>query len=102
VHGRIVFTRMIIDAMPAGASLKLTCNGSGCITRPYSATISKPVQRLDLTKRLKGARLRKGAKVELTLSRPGYVATIVRWTIGRPPKAAILCLPPDAKLPRAC
>lgn len=102
VKGRIVFTRMIIDAMPAGSSLKLTCRGSGCTKRPYTATMAKPIRRLDLTKRLKNARLRKGDKVELTLSRPGYVTTIVRWTIGPPPRAAILCLPPDAMLPRAC
>jgi hypothetical protein len=102
VHGRIVFTHMVIDAMPAGSSLKIACSGKGCMKRGYSATIAKPVKRLDVTKRLKGARLGKGATIELTLSRPGYVTTIVRWTIGPPPKVTTLCLPPGAKKPTAC
>jgi streptogramin lyase len=101
-HGRIAFTRLTIDAMPAGSRLELRCAGPGCALKGYSATIAKPVQRVDVTKRLRGAKLRKGARVELTLSRPGYITTIVRWTVGPPVRVAILCQPPGAKKPSAC
>jgi streptogramin lyase len=102
VRGRIVFTRMLIDAMPAGSSLTLDCTGTGCKAKAYTATLAKPVRKLDVTRRLKGARLGKGAVVQLTLSRKGYITTIVRWTIGPPPRITILCQPPGARKPGAC
>ena len=101
-RGRVAVTRLVIDAMPADSHLQLTCTGAGCPRNSYSVTITKPVQRLDITKRLRGAKLRKGARVELTLSRPGYVGTVVRWTIGPPTRVAILCLAPGAKKPATC
>jgi streptogramin lyase len=101
-HGRVAVTRLAIDAMPAGSHLQLRCTGPGCALKSYSVDIAKPVQRLDITKRLRGAKLRKGARIELTLSRPGSIATVVRWTVGPPVRVAILCLPPGAKKPAAC
>ena len=101
-HGRVAVTRLAIDAMPAGSQLELRCSGPGCALKSYSVTIAKPVQRLDITKRLRGAKLRKDARIELTLSRPGSIATVVRWTVGPPARVAILCLPPGAKKPAAC
>ncbi|MET0603146.1 MAG: MopE-related protein [Baekduia sp.] len=101
-HGRVAVTRLVIDAMPADSHLQLSCTGPGCALKSYSVTIAKSVQRLDITKRLRGAKLRKGARVELTLSRPGSIATVVRWTVGPPTRVAILCLPPGAKKPAAC
>jgi streptogramin lyase len=102
VHGRIVFTRLTIDEMPAGSSLKLTCTGPGCDARAYSATVSKSTRHLDVSARLKKAKLRKGATIELQLSRPGYITTVVRWTIGPPPRVTILCVPPGATKAKAC
>lgn len=102
VHGRIVFTRLTVDALPAGAAVKLTCAGTGCPKQGYTATIASPTKRLDVAKRLKDAKLHKGARVELTLSRPGYITTIVRWTIGKAPVATTLCRPPGAKKAKAC
>jgi streptogramin lyase len=102
VHGRIVFTRLTIDSMPAGSALKLTCRGKGCGPKSYAATIAKPVQQLDISPRLKHARLGKGATVELTLSRPGYITTIVRWAIGKSPRVSVLCQAPGARKPSAC
>jgi streptogramin lyase len=101
-HGRIVFTRLTIDAMPAGSSLKLTCTGPGCVSKGYNARMSAAVEHVDMIKRLKKAQLRKGALVELTLSRPGFITTILRWTMGTRPRATILCLPPGASKPSAC
>jgi virginiamycin B lyase len=102
VKGRYVFTRLVIDEMPAGSSLTLACTGPGCTARGYTATLSRPARRLDVSGRLKKAKLRKGAVVELQLSRPGYVTTVVRWTIGPPPRMTILCQAPGAKKPTAC
>jgi streptogramin lyase len=101
-HGRIMFTHLTIDAMPAGSRLQLRCTGPGCSLTGYSATIAKPIQRLDVTKRLRNAKLRKGARVELTLSRPGYITTIVRWIVGSRVRVTILCQPPSAKKPSVC
>jgi hypothetical protein len=102
VKGRIVFTRLTVDALPVGTGLKLTCTGRGCPRQGYTATIARPTKRLDVASRLRRARLRKGARVELTLSRPGYITTIVRWTIGPPPRVTTLCRPPGAKKAKAC
>lgn len=103
VHRRIVFTRLSIDAMPAGSSLSLDCTGSGCKTsKTYNKVIVRPVVKLDVLKQLRSARLGKRAVVQLTLSRRGYTTTIVRWTIAPPPKVTILCQAPGVRKPGAC
>jgi len=99
---KVTFTRLAIDDMPAGSSLALTCRGPGCKVRGYSAKIARPARRLDVAGRLKWARLGKGARIELRLSRPGFITTIVRWSIDPKPHVTIRCQAPGAKSPTAC
>jgi virginiamycin B lyase len=98
----VVFNRFSIDYMPARASLRLTCRGTGCKVKSYTATTSRDVRGLDLLKRLKRSRLRRNAVVELRLSRPGHITTVTRWKVGPPARQTVLCLPPGVKAPRKC
>lgn len=100
---RLAFTRLRIDALPAGARLELTCRGAGCKVGAYRARVARPVRRLDVAGRLKWAWLGRGAQVQLRLSLPGYVATVVRWTVGSgTADARTFCQAPGAKRPGAC
>jgi streptogramin lyase len=100
--GYVVFSRFAIQYMPADARLTLTCHGDGCRIRRYTARISRARRTLDLLPRLRRSHLHKHSVVELRLSRPGYVATITRWTVGPPPRRTLRCLPPGAKRPQRC
>jgi hypothetical protein len=46
--------------------------------------------------------LRKGAKIEVSISSAGQIGTVTRFTFrkGKTPTKATLCLPPGAKKPQ--
>jgi virginiamycin B lyase len=103
-HGRrfSVFTRMTISDVPAGASFRLACSGKGCGFATWSAIVPRATKRLNLLARLKRSHLRPHAVVELRLTRPGQIATVVRWTVGPPPRPAVTCLYPGAEKTQRC
>jgi virginiamycin B lyase len=102
VHGRIVFTRLTVENLPAGTSLKLSCSGRGCPVRVYTSKVAAPVHRLDVASRLKRSQLHKDAVIDLQLARDGYVTTIIRWTIVPRPHATLLCIAPGKTKASAC
>jgi hypothetical protein len=96
------FTSLTVEDMPVGSSVTLTCRGKGCKIRAYTTQVSRAPRDISLVARLKRAKLARGAVVELRLSRPGYITTVIRWTVGPPPRASFLCLPPGAKKAQRC
>jgi virginiamycin B lyase len=98
----VVFTRLTLGALPAGARLTLSCRGGGCGFAPYTTVLRKATKSTNLLSRLQGSKLRRGAIVELRLTQDGHVGRVVRWTIGAPTRAKALCLAPTAKAPGAC
>jgi hypothetical protein len=83
--GRVTRVRsLIITRLPAAAKVTVSCRGKGCSFR--RGTFSARRGKVSLTKALRKARLRKGARLTLTVSAPGYTKQTVRFT-ARSPKA---------------
>jgi hypothetical protein len=94
--------RMELDGVKAGTAVKMRCAGKGCAFKRRTVRAGKG-RTLDLRKALKGTRLRKGAVLELRITRPGTVGSVIRFTGRRRgiPSRRDLCLPPGGK-PGAC
>ncbi|HEV7494140.1 virginiamycin B lyase family protein [Baekduia sp.] len=96
------FTKLTIGATPAEATVTLTCRGKGCRFRRAVRHLKAATMHTNLLSRLKHARLRHGAVLELRLAHPGEITTIIRWTIGPPPKRTTGCLAPGARKTTPC
>jgi hypothetical protein len=96
------FTELGVEDVPAGAVIRLQCKGAGCRFKTWGSTVRKDTNRLNLLPRVKRSKLRPKAVLELRLTRPGHVGTIVRWTVGPPPKPVVRCLTPGAKKDVKC
>jgi hypothetical protein len=57
---------------------------------------------LQLLKRLKGSQLARKTILELRLTQPGHIGTIIRWTVGPPPKPRLTCLVPGVIKDQKC
>ena len=98
-------TLRIID-LEAGDTVKLSCTGKGC-TRSLNAsvTITKRTPVLRLDRRVRGVRLKKGARIDVAISHESQVARIFRFTIKRYralPARSVLCRPPGAARAGRC
>ena len=102
--GYTIFTSMTVKPARKGDVLKLTCRGRGCPLKTKSVRVKKDARTLSLLPHLRRAKLRKGAVLELHVSRPGTVSRIYTWVI-RPPKSprnSRRCLPPGVTKPLPC
>jgi hypothetical protein len=87
---------------PRGTTLRLACRGHGC---PLRYIVVKPSSsRRKLTGRFRGALLRPGARITLTLMRRDSVTTIFRARVVRDdlPAPKITCRRPGRKHEFAC
>ena len=88
--------------LPRGTKIRMTCSGGGC---PFK-TVSRTVKRrpLNLHGPFGNARLARGARVEVRLTRSGRIGRVLRYrmtsTAGAP-SLDILCRPPGGRT-RAC
>jgi streptogramin lyase len=96
------FTHLVVEDVPAGARLQLACSGRGCRFQTWKTTVAHPADRLDLLKRLMRSRLAHNAVLELRMTLPGHIGTVVRWKVGPPPKPAVTCLVPGASKDTRC
>jgi virginiamycin B lyase len=96
------FTDLVVEDVSAGAAVRLRCTGVGCKFKTWTATVRRDTDELDLLKRLKGSKLAPAAVLELQLTLPGYIGTVVRWKVGPPPKPTVTCLVPGAKKDGRC
>jgi hypothetical protein len=83
---------------PRGARIKVRCTGRSCPKRGYAhATVLvhlKPYERI----------LKAGVKLEISITRPGYVGkyTSIKLRRGKAPLRRDLCLYPGARKARVC
>jgi Ca2+-binding RTX toxin-like protein len=101
------FTRVIsinIRRPRKGSKLRITCRGRGCPFRSRTRRITRNRSKQVIKRPLGKARLRKGTRLELRLTKPNTVGFFVRFTIrqGRFPARTERCLPPGAKRPSRC
>jgi WD40-like Beta Propeller Repeat/Putative metal-binding motif len=94
-----------ISGLRGGEVVALSCRGGGC-TEALARSRSVPAgaKRLRLDSVVRGQRLKRGALLELVVSRPGYVARVFRWTIRsrRAPALRRLCQAPGQARAGAC
>jgi hypothetical protein len=98
------FTSMTVKPVRRGDRLRLTCKGAGCEMRKKTIRVRKNARKLSLLRHLKKAKLRKGAVVQLRVTRPETVGRVGTWKIRAPkiPTSTPKCLRPGAKKPSRC
>jgi len=101
------YTRVIglsVTRAPKGVTVKLTCTGPGCPFKTTTRNTRRTTRRLDLLGALKQAKLRRGAVLELRVTKRGYVGVLTRWTIRAPAQTTRTdrCLIPNQKRPARC
>jgi hypothetical protein len=102
----ILLNTLKLTGLERGDWIELSCKGRGC-PKSLRGTIgiTRKTRLLSLNKRVSGVRLRKRARLQLSVSHPGSVAKIFRFTVkrlGEIPVRNELCQPPGAKRPRRC
>jgi WD40-like Beta Propeller Repeat/Putative metal-binding motif len=102
--GYTTFTSMNVTRVKRGDRMRLTCKGRGCGFKQKSIRVRKAARKLSLLRHLKGMKLRKGAVIELRITRRDAIGKIVRWQIRAPkiPKLTRSCLRPGAKKISRC
>lgn len=87
-----------------GSTLRISCRGAGCPFRARSRRITRTRANQTIPRPLGKAKLRIGTRVELRLTKPGTVGSVVRLRMlrGLFPAKKVLCLPPEAKRPGRC
>jgi Putative metal-binding motif/RTX calcium-binding nonapeptide repeat (4 copies) len=94
--------RLTLTGVPARARVRVSCKGRGCPLRTVS--LRAPGSRLALAARLRRARLRKGARLTITVSSPGNLDAVIVF-LARPPAIpapTIRCRAPGSKRSRPC
>jgi virginiamycin B lyase len=95
-------TAFVVDDLPAHAGIALRCTGGGCRFTRWSMTVRRATDELDLRRRLAGSRLQAGAVLELRLTLPDHIGTVIRWRVGPPARPTVTCLVPGAKKDKRC
>jgi hypothetical protein len=85
-----------------GTTVRLRCQGRGCPISSQAVTAHSTEPSLSIGKQLVKVTLAPGAKVTLTITRPGYVGAAMRYTIRRHGKVKIetLCVSPGGTNPQ--
>jgi hypothetical protein len=93
--------------MPAGTTLTMRCSGGkkfGCPTKQIKKTFAKASKGYSFFKKFKRSKLRKGATIDIEITKPGFVGRFVRFKIK--PKATptpqVLCIFPGDTKAKAC
>jgi hypothetical protein len=98
--------KLKVSDLVAGDSVAVSCRGRGCKRSIRSTTAIKTKTRtLDLSRRIRGVRLKKGATLEVRVSHRDFIARVIRFTIRRYhdlPVRTALCQAPRAAKPTAC
>jgi hypothetical protein len=100
------FTLLNVQPVKKGDRIRLSCNGKskGCPLGTKKIKVKKGKRSLSLVKRLKDAKLRKGAVLEVRVTRRATIGVTTKWTI-RAPKDVVSrsrCLRPGKKKPIRC
>ena len=82
---RTVLRALTLSPVVAGTRVELACTGRGCPRGTFRKTFAKAAARANLTRRLSGRKLARGARVRLRVTAPGLTARTFTWTVGRKP-----------------
>lgn len=99
-------TELSVRRALAGAKITVTCQsrGKGCRATRMSRAVKRAKARVNLLRVVRGAKLRPGAVLRVTVRQRGFIGLVTTWRIrdGKPPRRVDRCLPPDARQPGRC
>jgi WD40 repeat protein len=98
-----LFAKLSVSPVRRGDTLRLTCKGRGCPLKRLSVHPKKSRKSVSLLGHLRGAKLRKGAVVQLLVSHRATVGRATTWKIRAPksPRVIHSCVSPGkSKLTR--
>lgn len=97
-------TKLTVAAVAPGATLRVSCKGTGCPPRAYRKTFRTGAQHLVIRSLFSGARLRAGVRIDARITLPGALGRSVRYRVnGRAtPDSEVRCLAAVGHKPVAC
>jgi Putative metal-binding motif len=103
-RGYTQFISLAVTRSPGRVKVRITCDGRGCPFKAKKRKIRKATSRFSLFSLVKGAKLRRGAKLQVRVTRPGHVGVVTTWRIRSPatPKRVDRCLVPGRQRPSRC
>ena len=98
------FTGLAVTRAPRGVKVRLTCTGGGCPFNAKRRRIRKATSRFNLLSLVKGAKLERGARLRIRVTRAGSIGIATTWKVRAPdgPKRVDRCLVPGRKRPSPC
>jgi hypothetical protein len=100
------FTKLTIVRPVAGSRVELRCKGRGCPFKRSPLRVRKSSAALAVEgAKLKTARLKRGAVLDVRITKRGYFGFMRRHIVrgdSKDPKIEEFCLPPAAKKPKRC
>jgi hypothetical protein len=107
---------LIVDGVPAGAKVNVSCKGGGCPFASHTAAVSKPpackrkhcrpkTRTVDLSRLFRGRHLAAGAHVTVGIVQANTIGKVYIFTFraGQDPNIRITCLAPGSTVPgRGC
>ena len=94
--------RLVVNDLPAGATVTITCRGNGCPFRSCRFARNRS-GRAVATKAFARKRLRIGAVVQVRITKPGAIGRVVTFSLRRKnavPRPVAQCLPVGATRPQ--
>jgi len=108
VNGRSI-TAVVLTAgnVPEGATITITCKGKPrCRFKKKTIHVKKTgkVNLLKALGRRKNRRFKAGERIEIRITKPGYIGKDVVFKLkkGKIPKGTVLCIKPSASKPSSC
>jgi hypothetical protein len=102
--GYTTFTDLVVRRVPAHGKVTIRCKGDGCPFKVKTRRFKKAKARADVLGRLDGARLRRGAKLQVRVLKRRHIGIVAAWAIRAPavPKRTDRCLVPGRGRPSRC
>jgi hypothetical protein len=96
-----MLTRLVINDVQSGASVRITCRGKGCPFKARTFSRDKRGQAV-VTKVFAKKRLKIGTVLEVRITKPGAIGRVVTFTLKKRtvPRPVVRCLPVGATKPQ--
>jgi hypothetical protein len=99
-----VFTDLFVRRVPLGATIRLRCRGGGCRFKSKRISVKRARAKLSLRRHVRGARLRPGARLRISVTLPETVGVDTTLTVRKRknPSRRDACLVPGATRASRC
>jgi putative metal-binding protein len=97
-------TDFLVRRLQAGTRVTVTCDGRGCPFKRRARNVRRARERLPLIALLRGAKLRRGVRLTVQVTKPLTIGLVTTWEM-RSRKAPLRidrCLRPGARRPGRC